>query len=144
MQVRSPVKAISGRGRIDIVPAAEEQEIATTEHWRGVMKRARIDHGMTQKQLGDRVNQSQTNISDIESGEVGSSSAILAICRVLDIPPPYLMLEDVVEQRWLDVGRVLRRQNPAKFDRWLAHLMAEVADEPGSPDDSGSGEPPEH
>lgn len=121
------------------MPSTQEPEIATTEYWRGLMKQARATHGLTQRQLGEKVGLSQTNVSDIESGAVATSSAILAIARVLKIPPPWLALEDVLEERWLEVGRVLRRQSPARFDRWFRLLTEEVAELVDSDSDDGSG-----
>lgn len=103
------------------------------------MRRARIAQGLTQDQLGGRVGLSQTMISDIETGEVGSSSAVMAISKTLRIPPPWLAVEDEVDERWLDVGRVLRRHRPRAFEKWLQLLMEEVEHILGADSDDGSG-----
>ncbi len=63
-------------------------EIATNPDWRRIMKAARSDHKFSQKELGRLVNTSQVVISQIESGEIGSSKFIKPICHELGIPTP--------------------------------------------------------
>jgi transcriptional regulator with XRE-family HTH domain len=103
-------------------------EVATTEAWRSLMRRARIDHGMHQKDLAAKVGVTQALISNIESGGVGQSKAVMPICEALGIQPPHAMFEDETEQRWFEVGRVLRTRKPDNFKALLSaaeHLIAQ-------------------
>lgn len=115
------MKPITTYGHMGIVPIApdEHPEMSTTDHWRGVMQRARKAHGLTQAQLGARVGVSQNVISGLEDGRVSSSKAVLPICSELDIPPPYALITDYQDQRWVDAGRVLRSRAPQVFDTLL-------------------------
>jgi transcriptional regulator with XRE-family HTH domain len=111
-------------------------ELAATEHWRGLMKRARIAHGLTQEQLGDAVNVSQNVISGLESGAVRSSKAIAAISSKLKIPLPHAMVMDDLEQRWIDAGRVLRARADRSFET-LLRTAEELAEQYSTnPDES--------
>lgn len=93
----------------------DDPEIGTNEHWRGLLVRARKDHGLTQQQLGDKVGVSQVMISKIESGESSSSKLVIPICRLLSIPPPAYFLDDW-QQRWYELGHVLRFRDPDQAD----------------------------
>lgn len=105
----------------------EEPELAITEYWRGVMERARKAHNLTQRDLADKVGVSQNIISQIETGKLGSSTAVMPICVVLRIPPPHLLLEDETDQRWLEAGRVLRSRDRRLFEQQLAMVEAYAA-----------------
>lgn len=106
---------ITTRALITFVTQDEEMpELATNEEWRGIMTRARKAHGMTQDELGAKVGLSQVMISKLETGESGSSTHILRICRVLDIPEPANFATD--EQRdWWQLGHVLRSRNTEQY-----------------------------
>jgi transcriptional regulator with XRE-family HTH domain len=67
---------------------------------------------------------SQATISSIERGD-GSSTAVLAICRLLNLAPPTAGLT-VEMERWIDVGRVLARF-PDVFEYHLRQLEALAA-----------------
>jgi transcriptional regulator with XRE-family HTH domain len=101
----------------------EEHELAISEDWRGVMRRARAAHGLTQAQLGQRVGTSQNMISLIEAGAVGSSAFVLPICRELGIPPP-MFFQDEEDRSWIQTGRVLRARDMEVFRRALAMVEA--------------------
>jgi transcriptional regulator with XRE-family HTH domain len=107
-----------------VSPHEDAPELATTEYWRGIMRRARADHGLTQEQLAAKVGISQNVISGIESGKVGQSRAITAICEALDIPPPQMLFTDEVEQRWVEVGRAARALLPDVYEASLETLDA--------------------
>lgn len=83
------------------------------------MERSRRAAKLTQRQLADKVRVSQNVISMIESGKVRQSKFILPICDVLKIPPPQVLFEDQVEQRWVEAGRRLRRLDPRVFEAQL-------------------------
>lgn len=91
-------------------------ELATNDHWRANMRRARNDAGLTQGQLGLKVGVSQNVISRIESGEQRASAAVMPICHALKILPPVIMITDDLEQRWHDAGRQLRARDPAFYE----------------------------
>lgn len=101
-------------------------ELATNEEWRSLMRRARHDHGLTQRELGSRVGTSQNMISLIESGEAGSSQFILPICEVLSIPPP-TWWQDEDDRSWITIGRLLRARDMEVFRRALSMVEAMVA-----------------
>lgn len=89
----------------------EEPELATNEEWRGIMVRARKEHGFSQESLGQKLGVSQALISKMESGEVGSSKLVMPICRLLGIPAPEHFVDEE-EKNWVRLGRVLRHRNP--------------------------------
>lgn len=109
-----------------VSPLKDAPELATTEYWRGVMRRARAAHGLTQEQLAAKVGISQNVISGIESGRVGQSTAVTAICEILDIPPPQMLLADETEQRWVEAGRAARATNPELYEAQLELLEATI------------------
>jgi transcriptional regulator with XRE-family HTH domain len=112
-----------------VVPAqvAEFPELSTTEHWRDLMERSRRAAKLTQRQLADKVHVSQNVISMIESGRIKQSKYILPICDELKIPPPHVLFEDEVEQRWVEAGRRLRKQDPRVFQAQLEAMERMVA-----------------
>lgn len=97
-------------------------ELPTTEIWRGVMKRARKAAEFSQESLARRIGCTQPMIAGIERGTVRSSALILPICDVLNIPPPHVLVEDEVDERWIELGRLLRAKMPALFDGQLAGI----------------------
>lgn len=90
-------------------------ELATNAEWRKIMVQARKDHGLTQDQLGAKVGLSQVMISKLESGESGSSTYVLRICRVLAIPQP-MHFADEQSKAWNELGHVLRHRNPEQYE----------------------------
>jgi transcriptional regulator with XRE-family HTH domain len=88
--------------------ATGDGEIATNEEWRGVMKRARTAHKMSQAALAAAVGVSQAMINKIEKGESGGSGAVLSICRVLAIPAP-MNFADEDTKHWHELGHAARR-----------------------------------
>lgn len=123
-----------------------EPELATNDEWRGIMARARKDHGMSQEDLGQKVGSSQAMISKIESGESGSSKLVRPICVLLNIPLPE-HFTDEAERAWVQAGRVLRHRNPeqAKATLALVESMAkqyEDAEQPAEPEPPRNGNRP--
>lgn len=102
-------------------------ELATNKEWRGIMARARKDHGLSQAELGTKVLTSQNMISLIESGEVGSSRFVLPICAELSIPPP-THFENEDERAWWQAGHVLRAKSPRRYQRLLDLIREEAAE----------------
>ena len=104
----------------------KDPELATNEHWRDEMILARKAAGMTQDQLGTRVGATQVSISKIESGENGSSTFILPICRVLKIHPPehYATSDDREFMR--ELAKV-RREKPDQYKAVIA-LVHSIVD----------------
>lgn len=100
-------------------------ELATNEYWRSLMKRARAEHNLTQKQLGQLVGgASQSIISQIEDGNIRQSRLILPICEKLHIPTPQMMWADEAEQRWVESGRLLRAKDATIFEAHLEMVEA--------------------
>lgn len=93
------------------------------------MRRARRDAGLTQTQLAHAVGVSQPVVSAIERGQHAASSAILAICRVLSLPPPMVASEPEIE-RFIAAGLTLRLRSPAVFAAQLLLIesLASAAD----------------
>lgn len=106
------------------------------------MVKARKDLDLTQAQLGAKVDTSQNMISLIESGEVGSSTFILAICRVLKIAEPLHYVSDE-QKTWSQLGHLLRNKHPKKYRRYVALLESEVEDDDETPGEKvTASEPP--
>lgn len=99
-------------------------EIATNEHWRSLMRRARQDAGLTQAELATKVGVSQNVISQIEGGQQSSSSAVMSICKALRIPPPVALFRDELDQRWYEAGRLIRSRDPKFFAAQLEAMEA--------------------
>lgn len=101
-------------------------EIATNEEWRGVMKRARQAHGLSQEALAKAVGVSQAMINKIERGESGGSGAVLAICRVLSIPEPMTFATEDAKH-WHELGHAARRlMTPEQYEAYLRMLETTV------------------
>lgn len=100
--------------------------IAITAHWRGAMRKKRLEKGMHQAQLGKLVGVSQNVINRIENGLVRRSKAVLPICNVLQIPPPMATFEDELDQKWHDLGRRLRLHDPKRFEQVLSGVEAQL------------------
>lgn len=94
-------------------------EVPTTPYWRGLMRRVRHERKVTQVQLAERLGVSQTTISDLESGSVKQGRAVPAICAALEIPLPWILIEDEWDEAWVDVGRLLRRLDMEMFQSYL-------------------------
>lgn len=94
-----------------------EPEIAIPDpkEWGALVRRARTDRKLTQAQLADAIGVEQAMISYLETGQLGSSKAVMPLVRTLGVPPPKQYFADEDEQRWVDAGRVLRRVNDAAF-----------------------------
>ncbi len=85
------------------------------------VREARKARGWSQWDLARAVTPqvSQATISAIERGDT-ASSAVLSVCRTLDISPP-APGESAEIVRWTEVGRVLAR-HPEVFAYHLRHL----------------------
>lgn len=112
---------------MEIAPSAPE--VPTDEDWRALMKSARKARGYTQKTLAAAIGVKQPTISEIESGEVGGSKYVLAICDVLKIRPP-MMCGDQLERRWIEGGRALRSRRSNAWLRMLEMIEDLLRDAP--------------
>lgn len=108
--------------------AISEQEIPTTAVWRGIMKRARKAHGLSQTQLAGRLGVKQPTVSGIESGTIAQSKYVPAICVALSIPGPLIEIESEDDYTWLVATRTLRRDRPSAYKRWLQMVVDEAAE----------------
>lgn len=104
------------------MPTGQDPEMPTTPLWRRHMREAREIAGWSQTDLSRKVGVSQPIISNIETGELGASSAVLAISRLLRIPPPYVELEDATDERLLAAARAIRARDPRIFEQQLQSL----------------------
>jgi DNA-binding XRE family transcriptional regulator len=103
--------------------AEERPELATNAEWRAEMVAARERKNMTQAELARLVGASQPNITDIEKGNVGASSFVLPICRLLKIAPPSHLLSPE-QRRWSNIGHRLQDEAPARFIATMETLEA--------------------
>lgn len=111
-------------------------EIATNEEWRGVMKRARTAHKLSQEALGKAVGVSQAMINKIENGGSGGSGAVLAICRVLSIPEPMTFASEDAKH-WHELGHAARRlMTPEQYEAHLRMIEMTVKQLEGAPVES--------
>lgn len=92
-----------------------EISIPNAEEWGALVRRARKDAKLNQQDLATAIGVEQAMISYIETGQLGSSKAVMPLVRELKIPPPTQFFADEEEQRWVEAGRVLRRVNEAGF-----------------------------
>lgn len=104
----------------------EYPEIYFSKEWGNLVRRARNDRGLSQGELGDLIGVEQAMISYIETGKVNSSKAVVPLCEVLNIPRPKQYFDDELEERWVEVGRVLRRVNEAGLRGLLAAAEAMI------------------
>lgn len=129
--------------------AVAKFDMPTSIYWRGVMERARKARGISQEMLAKALDCSQPTVSDIESGKIGGSKYVPGICEALGIPLPIILTEDEFDERWADVGRLLRAKSMRRFKNYLANFEEEVGIEPSGDDqsqgvESGDGELEEH
>jgi transcriptional regulator with XRE-family HTH domain len=102
-----------GKGSGEIRPA----EVPTTLAWRQRMREAREAKGMSQEELARLAGmKNQGAVSKVEKGKRKSSKYVQAICNVLGIEPPQLLVRSELERRWIDAGRVLSDLDPSDFE----------------------------
>lgn len=112
----------------DTIPEpVEYPELATTEYWRRIMRRARQDADLSQGELAARVGISQAMLSRIESGDVKQSRAVVPIATALGIPLPQFATGDELDLRWQQAGGVLRRRDHSMFVQHLELVESIVA-----------------
>lgn len=132
------------RSRLQAIrDAVGDYDMPTTPYWRGVMKRVREARGMTQGQLAEAVGCAQPTISDLETGENKGSTAVPAICEALRIPLPIFLAVDEYDERWVEVGRVLRARSMRRFLNYLANFEEESGLTPVSEDQGDAVESPD-
>lgn len=100
--------------------------LATTPHWRALMKSRREALKLDQHEVAKAARVSQNVIHKIEKGQVRRSKAVLPICNFLKIPPPMAVFEDEIDQKWHDLGRRYRAADLDGFKRKLVGLEAEL------------------
>ncbi len=77
------------------------------------IKAARIERGLTQKDLADHFGKTPASISDLERGRVQvSASELYAIAKLLDKPIEYFFGEDFGGKDVQDIIAVTRMQTP--------------------------------
>src|SRR5690348_3175135 len=108
-----------GQSPLDAYP-----ELRFDPDWGSLVRRKRIDLGMSQQDLANAIGCDQPLISFIERGTIGSSRAVIPISDTLDIPVPSQFVGDELDRRWVEAGRVLRRLNEPGFQGLL--LAAET------------------
>jgi ribosome-binding protein aMBF1 (putative translation factor) len=112
----------------DSIPEpVEYPELATTEYWRRLMRRARQDADLSQGELATRIGISQAMLSRIESGDVKQSRAVVPIASALGIPLPQFATGDELDLRWQQAGGVLKRRDHAMFVQHLELVESLVA-----------------
>lgn len=107
-----------------------EYEVPTNPYWRGVMKRVRESHGLDQGDVAEAVGVKQATISEIETGKIKASRVVPAICLMLNIPSPLVMVQDEYDERWVHAGRWLRHWDMDRFVMYLKLFEKEGGIEP--------------
>jgi transcriptional regulator with XRE-family HTH domain len=78
-----------------------------------LIKAARIERGLTQKDLADHLGKTSAAISDLERGKVQiSANDLYKISQLLNKPIEYFYGEDTGDKEIEDLIVLLRRQNP--------------------------------
>lgn len=111
-----------GQGRLE-----DEPEVAFTREWGALVRRARADAGLSQRDLAIEIGASQPQIAQVETFSISSSKLVMPLVRFLKVPPPSQYFEDELDQRWVESGRVLRRTNEAGFRGLLAAAEQMIA-----------------
>jgi transcriptional regulator with XRE-family HTH domain len=88
------------------------------------MREARKAAGIPQHELGRMLGVKQGMVSQIESGKIGASIYVPAICLALKIPLPQTVVLDAEDARWIALGRAVRDRSLRRFRRLLEHLEA--------------------
>lgn len=114
-------------------------EILIDANFGAAVRAARKARGLSQWDLARAVDVSQATISAIETGKQGqSSTVVLDVCRVLDLPPP-MPGQPAELRRWLEVGRVLHNNHATLFSYHLDVLEQLVASLAAARQRSGGG-----
>lgn len=108
-------------------------ELPFTKEWGSLVRRTRSDLGLSQQDLADAIGSDQPTISYIERGEIDSSKAVRPLVEFLKIPPPKVFMGDDLDERWNEVGRVLRRVDERHF-RLLLNIAEQAVAEAGEPE----------
>lgn len=103
----------------------KEPELPTNVHWRELMAATRKKAGLSQEELGRRVDATQVSISKIESGETASSTYIRPICRELSIPLPEHFVDEEQRRFWSELS-IVQRNNPDQY-RAVLDLVHSIA-----------------
>lgn len=78
-----------------------------------LIKGARSERGLTQKDLADHLGKTQATISDLERGKVQvSASELYEISQLLNKPIEYFYGEHIGDKEIQDLIAVLRKQSP--------------------------------
>ena len=114
--------ARTGTARLPDGDDSDYPELATTPQWRAQVKEARRRQGLNQGQIAARLGTTQPTISDIETGAIAQSKLVTPISDLLGVSIPYASVEDDLERRWIDAGRLLRARHRGVFSQQLASL----------------------
>lgn len=117
----------SSRAQVRKIASETSQEIPTTQYWRDLMQQTRLKRGIKQTDLAKTVGIKQAQISAIETGVLLQSRWVPAISAALGIPLPVILIEDEWDERWCELGRILRRLRPAYFQVQLEAFEALAA-----------------
>ena len=74
------------------------------------IKKLRLQHNMTQTQLGERCGMSTNAVSSLETGKAFPPKATIErMCEAFDIPQSYLLMASIEEQDFPEEKAVLYR-----------------------------------
>ena len=108
---------------------------------------ARRERKWKQAELAAKVQQhsgltaSQPLISQIESGEIGSSKLIRPICEILSIPEPMHFTDELMKRWWL-AGHLMRHGAMPLFESQL-ELAEKIAKQFAANEDTAGDDPDE-
>jgi transcriptional regulator with XRE-family HTH domain len=108
-------------------PEDDLPELAVNRQWREEVRRVRKEMGLSQDELGKMVDSDQTQISRLETGDIGSSTLVMPICRALGIDPPEHFLDD--EARLWNRRFEIMRSSDSKAAQAMLAAFKEMADE---------------
>ncbi len=99
--------------------------------WQQIVKDELAERAMQRKELAEAIDVTPAAITVLLRPETRSSRLVDDVSRVLQIPTPEF--EDERDAQGVEALRLLRRSDPAEYDRTLARIdkrNAEVRDRP--------------
>jgi transcriptional regulator with XRE-family HTH domain len=80
--------------------------------------------GWDQKDLAGEINTDPATITRLMKGE--PTRVAHEVAEVLQLPPPYILVESLAEAQWVELGRHLRQLDPERYQRVVEQVERAV------------------